>query len=75
MAPPSNKRRKVNTTAVEEVKFDFDARADYLTGFHKRKVARIKQAQEQAKKKEKEERRVEREEVGNLNSTWPTQLN
>jgi hypothetical protein len=62
MKPPT-KRRKLNTVTVEEVKFDDSARADYLTGFHKRKVARIKHAQEQAAKKEKEERRVEREEV------------
>jgi ribosomal RNA-processing protein 17 len=62
MKPPV-KRRKLNTIAVEEVKFDDSARADYLTGFHKRKVARIKHAQEQAAKKEKEEKRAEREEV------------
>jgi ribosomal RNA-processing protein 17 len=60
---PSTKRRKLNTSAVEEIKFDDDARADYLTGFHKRKLARIKEAQQQAAKKEKAERLVMREEV------------
>ncbi|KAF2435048.1 hypothetical protein EJ08DRAFT_388157 [Tothia fuscella] len=62
MKPPT-KRRKINTVTVEEVKFDDSARADYLTGFHKRKVARIKHAQEQAAKKEKEEARRDREDV------------
>jgi ribosomal RNA-processing protein 17 len=60
---PSTKRRKLNTSAVEEIKFDDEARADYLTGFHKRKLARIKEAQQQAVKKEKAERLVMREEV------------
>jgi ribosomal RNA-processing protein 17 len=60
---PSTKRRKLNTSAVEEIKFDDNARADYLTGFHKRKLARIKEAQAQAAKKEKAERLVMREEV------------
>ncbi|KAI9833452.1 MAG: hypothetical protein M1819_003610 [Sarea resinae] len=55
MAPPA-KRRKKSTPAVEEVTFDFDARQEYLTGFHKRKLQRIKHAQEEAAKKEREER-------------------
>jgi ribosomal RNA-processing protein 17 len=55
MAPPS-KKRKTNSTAPAEIKFDFSAREEYLTGFHKRKQARIKHAQEQAAKQEKEER-------------------
>lgn len=59
--PPPPKRRK--TSAVEEVVFDPAARADYLTGFHKRKQARIKHAQEIAVKREKEEKRRDREEV------------
>ena len=33
-------------TKVEEIVFDRDARTDYLTGFHKRKLARIKAAKE-----------------------------
>ncbi|ORY72012.1 nucleolar protein 12-domain-containing protein [Pseudomassariella vexata] len=53
--PPLEKKRKVNH-AIEEISFDNDARADYLTGFHKRKVQRIKHAQEEAAKKAKEEK-------------------
>ncbi|KAJ8608051.1 hypothetical protein MRB53_039886 [Persea americana] len=41
---------------IEEVTFDPDARQDYLTGFHKRKVQRIKHAQEQAAKEAKEQK-------------------
>lgn len=52
--PPSKKRKTVH--AIEEISFDNDARADYLTGFHKRKVARATKAREEAEKKEKEER-------------------
>lgn len=61
MAPPPRKRAK--TDRPEEIKFDDTARADYLTGFHKRKQARIKHAQEQAAKREKEERIAQRKEV------------
>ncbi|TVY38529.1 Ribosomal RNA-processing protein [Lachnellula subtilissima] len=52
--PPSKKRKTVHK--IEEINFDNDARADYLTGFHKRKVARATKAREEAEKKEKEER-------------------
>ncbi|KAF2749644.1 hypothetical protein M011DRAFT_456429 [Sporormia fimetaria CBS 119925] len=55
-APPPSKKRKISTTAPAEITFDFAAREEYLTGFHKRKLARIKHAQEEAAKKEKEER-------------------
>jgi len=61
MAPPPNKRRKVEPVA--ELTFDPSARAEYLTGFHKRKVHRAKHAQEVAKKKEKEDRVIQRKEV------------
>jgi ribosomal RNA-processing protein 17 len=61
MAPPS-KRRKT-APAPAEIEFDDSARADYLSGFHKRKVARAKHAQEVAKKKAKEERIRDRAEV------------
>ncbi|KAF2109044.1 nucleolar protein 12-domain-containing protein [Lophiotrema nucula] len=58
--PPPTKKRKV--AAPEEIKFDFAAREEYLTGFSKRKQARIKHAQEEAAKREKEERlRMRRE--------------
>jgi hypothetical protein len=60
MPPPSKKRK---TSATEEVTFDPAAREEYLTGFHKRKQARIKYAQEQAAKKEREERILERKKV------------
>ncbi|KAL7797439.1 nucleolar protein 12 domain-containing protein [Trichoderma ceciliae] len=51
--PPPSKKRKYG---VEQLSFDNDARQEYLTGFHKRKQLRIKQAQEEAAKKAREER-------------------
>ncbi|KAK1760460.1 nucleolar protein 12-domain-containing protein [Echria macrotheca] len=54
LQPPPKKRK--TTHAIEEITFDRDARAEYLTGFRKRKQARIKQAQEIAAKKEREAR-------------------
>lgn len=60
---PMNKRRKISATKVEEVTFDLSAREEYLTGFHKRKVQRIKCAQAQAAKREREERILERKRV------------
>lgn len=48
---------------VDEVTFDFNAREDYLTGFHKRKLQRAKHAQEQAAKQEREDRIQQRKEV------------
>ncbi|OLN84484.1 Ribosomal RNA-processing protein 17 [Colletotrichum chlorophyti] len=56
LLPPPSKKRKAPVSAVEEVNFDFDARQDYLTGFHKRKLQRVKWAQEQAAKKAREEK-------------------
>lgn len=44
------------TSAVEEVNFDFEARQEYLTGFHKRKQQRIKNAQEEAAKRARQEK-------------------
>lgn len=58
-----NKRRKIEHK-IEEISFDNDARADYLTGFHKRKVQRAKRAQEEAVKKGREERVEMRKQVG-----------
>jgi ribosomal RNA-processing protein 17 len=63
MGPPT-KRRKKDSNAVEEVVFDASARADYLTGFHKRKLQRIKRAREEAAKREKAEKVTERKRVG-----------
>ncbi|KAI9840808.1 MAG: hypothetical protein M1837_001281 [Sclerophora amabilis] len=57
--PPPAKRRK-NVPTVEEIPFDPQARQEYLTGFHKRKLQRIKHSQEAAAKKEKEEKLEER---------------
>ncbi|KAJ5938223.1 Nucleolar protein 12 [Penicillium verhagenii] len=53
------KKRKL-TPKVEEVNFDTDARQEWLTGFHKRKVQRAKEAQEVAIEKMKEEKRHDR---------------
>ena len=61
MVPPPKRRKK--TPAIEEISFDFGAREDYLTGFHKRKLQRIKHAQEEAVKKEREERIAARKRV------------
>ncbi|KAI0379948.1 nucleolar protein 12-domain-containing protein [Hypomontagnella monticulosa] len=52
---PPPKRRKVQHS-IEEIKFDNDSRADYLTGFHKRKLQRIKNAQEQAAQRARQEK-------------------
>ncbi|KAK3945795.1 nucleolar protein 12-domain-containing protein [Diplogelasinospora grovesii] len=61
-APPPPKKRKT-VHAIEEITFDKDARADYLTGFRKRKLARIKHAQEIAAEKEREERIAMRKQI------------
>ena len=60
--------KKAKKHRVEEVVFDKDARVEYLTGFHKRKLQRQKKAQEFGKEQERlakiEERKrlkVERE--------------
>jgi len=60
LLPNPNKKRKTEHK-VEEISFDNDARADYLTGFHKRKVERAKRAK--AEKKMREERVVVRKQV------------
>ena len=61
LAPPAKRKKSVST--IEEIKFDFDDRQDYLTGFHKRKLHRIKHAQEEAAKKEREDRLEARKSV------------
>ncbi|KAF4455226.1 nucleolar protein 12 [Fusarium austroafricanum] len=60
--PPPSKKRKT-TSAVEEVNFDFDARHEYLTGFHKRKQQRIKNAQEEAAKRARQEKLEMRKQI------------
>ena len=62
-APPPNKKRKIKTVHEEKIDFDPAAREEYLTGFHKRKLARRKFAEDEAAKKEKEERLRFRKEV------------
>ncbi|KAL9113737.1 MAG: hypothetical protein Q9227_002182 [Pyrenula ochraceoflavens] len=58
----SAKRRKI-APPTEEVNFDDKARHDFLTGFHKRKLQRTKQAQEAAERKARAERIEERRKV------------
>ncbi|KAK0626851.1 nucleolar protein 12-domain-containing protein [Immersiella caudata] len=54
LQPPPKKRK--TTHKIDEITFDKDARTEYLSGFRKRKQARIKEAKEIAAKKEREER-------------------
>ncbi|KAI1367408.1 nucleolar protein 12-domain-containing protein [Xylaria arbuscula] len=61
LAPPPKKRKRHHT--VEEIKFDDDARAEYLTGFHKRKLQRAKHAQEQAAERARQERIEARKQI------------
>jgi ribosomal RNA-processing protein 17 len=60
--PPSKKRKYAY--AIEEINFDNTARAEYLTGFRKRKLARIKQAKEAAAEMERQEKIRTRKKVG-----------
>lgn len=62
MAPPS-KRLKTSSKQPDEITFDLSARQDYLTGFHKRKLARAEHAREAAAKKEREEKVAERRQM------------
>ena len=62
-APPPSKKRKIKTVHEEKIDFDPAAREEYLTGFHKRKLARRKHAEDEAAKKEKEEKLRFRREV------------
>jgi ribosomal RNA-processing protein 17 len=64
------KRRKLNP-ATPEIVFDDSARADFLTGFHKRKQARIKQAQELAAKIERRDKLQDRATVRFRQPTLP----
>ena len=57
------KRRRDQSSAVEEITWDGASREDYLTGFHKRKLQRIKHAQEEAAKKEREQKIAARKNV------------
>lgn len=73
MAPFASKKRKPEPVFLSskkrklaqptELLFDPSARNEYLTGFHKRKVARQESARETAKKLEKEEKVVQRRQL------------
>ncbi|KAF3912072.1 hypothetical protein ABW21_db0202651 [Orbilia brochopaga] len=58
-----SKKRKRGDAQIDEITFDRTARHEYLTGFHKRKLARIKAAQEEAEKRGREERIEERRRI------------
>ena len=62
MQPPVQ-RRRVEAPALEEISFDNAARQEYLTGFHKRKLQRAKDAHEAAQRKARLERVGERKKV------------
>jgi ribosomal RNA-processing protein 17 len=64
--PPPSKKRKTDHK-IEEISFDFSAREDYLTGFHKRKVQRATRAKAEAEKKAKEEKIALRKQVSLFN--------
>ncbi|KKZ65803.1 hypothetical protein EMCG_01188 [[Emmonsia] crescens] len=65
MAPYPKKRKLTGShpNAIPEILFDPSARAEYLTGFHKRKLQRAKHAQENAEKRAKEEKREQRKRI------------
>jgi ribosomal RNA-processing protein 17 len=73
LPPLSHKKRKIEHK-IEEINFDDEKRADYLTGFHKRKVARAKQAQLEAEKMAREERVKFRKQVGLIYSLMEERL-
>ncbi|KAK5733197.1 hypothetical protein LTR17_009939 [Elasticomyces elasticus] len=60
---PMLKKRRLNVPQPAELTFDPNARQEYLTGFHKRKVARKENARETAIKRDKEERVVQRKQM------------
>lgn len=57
-----SKRRKTEHK-IEEINWDTTGREEYLTGFHKRKVARATRAKAEEATKAKEERIVIRKQV------------
>lgn len=64
--PPQNRKRKfekTNAKAVDEISFDPEARQEYLSGFHKRKVQRAEHGREMAEKRMKEATVQARKEV------------
>ncbi|KAF9066162.1 nucleolar protein 12-domain-containing protein [Rhodocollybia butyracea] len=55
-------KKRAKRTAVKEVIFDDAARHEYLTGFHKRKVAKTEAARKKAIEREKQQRQEDRRE-------------
>ncbi|KAH8078048.1 nucleolar protein 12-domain-containing protein [Cristinia sonorae] len=49
-------KKRARREQVKEVTFDEDARRDFLTGFHKRKVQKKEEAKKKAQEREKQER-------------------
>ena len=68
--PRDNDRKrkihKTNAKAVEAISFDPEARQEYLSGFHKRKVQRAEHGRELAQKKLKEATVQARKEVDHI---------
>ncbi|KAK0356841.1 hypothetical protein LTR91_021701 [Friedmanniomyces endolithicus] len=60
---PLTKKRRLDSQQPAELNFDVSARQEYLSGFHKRKVARKENARETAIKRDKEERVVQRKQM------------
>ncbi|KAF8638055.1 hypothetical protein AX16_010687 [Volvariella volvacea WC 439] len=55
-------KRRAKRDQVNEILFDEDARRQFLTGFHKRKQAKVEAAKRKAKEREKQDRLRERRE-------------
>ncbi|KAJ7680435.1 nucleolar protein 12-domain-containing protein [Mycena polygramma] len=49
-------KKRAKTTQIKEILFDDDARREFLTGFHKRKLAKADAARKKAVEREKQER-------------------
>ena len=64
MALPPRKRQKTNKPA--EISFDPNARHEYLTGFHKRKLQRAKHAKEIAAERDRESKIEARKQVSRV---------
>jgi ribosomal RNA-processing protein 17 len=56
--------RKKRKNPIEEITFNPEEREEYLTGFRKRKLQRVKHAQDVAAKKARESRNEMRRKVG-----------
>lgn len=60
------KRSRAGEPVVEKVVFDDAARREYLTGFSKRKKAKVEEKRERAKKRAHEEHLAQRRQVSFL---------